>query len=123
MVRASNDLSKRARGRWGETLAVTHLRRLGYRIVDRNWTYRTAEVRGELDVVARHGDLVVFCEVKARRSGGYGGAVAAVDERKQQRIRALAAAWLSEHDGSLLDVRFDVIAIEGVSLEHYEAAF
>lgn len=117
------DQSKRARGRWGEARAASHYRSLGFDVVDRNWRSSVREVPGELDVIVRHGDLIVFSEVKARRSGGYGGAVAAVDEAKQGRIRALAEVWLRERELADIDVRFDVIAIDGVTLTHYEAAF
>ena len=105
-----HDRSNVARGRWGEALACRHLQRSGHRIVD-------------LDVVSFDGDVVVFSEVKARRRVGFGGAAAAVDDRKQQQIRSLAESWLRLH-GELIDrVRFDVIAIDGVHLTHLEAAF
>lgn len=117
------DQSRTARGRWGENLAATHLRRAGFTIVERNWSIRHARLRGELDIIARRDDLVVFCEVKARRSTGFGGAAAAVDQSKQTRIRALAAEWLRATSWSHLDVRFDVIAIDGTTLTHLEAAF
>lgn len=132
------DRSRQARGRWGEDLACRHLRGLGFEILDRNWRSPEPHVRGELDIVARHGDTLVFCEVKARRRSGYGGAASAVDERKQRQIRALAESWLRgvggtgaaspgegdrsagwEFDG----VRFDVIAIDGVRLDHLRSAF
>jgi putative endonuclease len=118
-----NDLSRRAFGRWGEDRAVRHFRREGYLIVDRNWRSPEREVGGELDVVAVRGGVVVFCEVKARRTEGYGGAAAAVDVVKQERIRALASSWLRIHGQRDHDVRFDVIAVEGVALTHHEAAF
>lgn len=113
------DLSRRARGRWGEDLAARHYRRAGFEVIDRNWRCR----HGELDLVARRGRLVVFCEVKARRSAAYGGPYAAVDGRKQRRIRRLAALWLVAHDVGPVDVRFDVAAITGVRLDVVEAAF
>jgi putative endonuclease len=115
------DLSKRARGAWGEDLAVRHYRAAGYEIVDRNWRCRI----GEIDVIATRGDTIVFCEVKARRGAGFGGAVAAVDHTKQRRLRRLAAMWLAEHrdDGPHRHVRFDVVAITGVAVEVFEAAF
>ena len=80
-------------------------------------------MRGELDIVARRDDLIVFCEVKARRGAGYGGAAIAVDHTKQERIRTLALSWLDDHGELDCDVRFDVITVEGTLLEHYEAAF
>jgi putative endonuclease len=115
------DWSGIARGRWGEDRAAARFRSLGFQVVDRNWRSTDPEQRGELDLVVRRGDLVVVCEVKARRYAGR--AVFAVDERKQGRLRSLAEAWLREHDAGDVDVRFDVIAIEGVRLVHYESAF
>jgi putative endonuclease len=115
------DLSKRARGAWGEDLAATSYRRDGFQVVDRNWRCPA----GELDLVLRRDDLVVFCEVKARRSEGFGGAVAAVDHRKQARVRRLGALWLAAHPDVAggLRVRFDVVTVTGTHLHRYEAAF
>jgi putative endonuclease len=113
------DLSKRARGIWGEERACTHYRRLGYAIVERNWRCE----HGEIDVVARLGDTVVFCEVKTRRSSDFGGGAAAVDRRKQHRLRRLAAAWLATREVHGVEVRFDVVAITGVDVELIEGAF
>jgi putative endonuclease len=115
----AKDLSNRARGQWGEDRAAAHYRRLGYAVVDRNWRCP----HGEIDLVVRIGDIVVFCEVKARRTGSFGGPVAAVDHRKQTRVRRTAAAWLAVHDLRRVDVRFDVVAITGVAVEVYEGAF
>ncbi len=118
-----HDRSNVARGRWGETWARRHLERLGHLIVDLNWRSPERHVRGELDIVSLHGDLVVFSEVKARRRSGFGGAAAAVDHRKQQQIRGLAESWLRLNGDRVERVRFDVIAIDGVHLTHHEAAF
>lgn len=117
------DRSNVARGRWGESLARRHLERAGHRIVDRNWRSPEPHVRGELDVVSVDGDAVVFTEVKARRRSGFGGAAAAVDDRKQQQIRSLAESWLRLHGDRFERVRFDVVAIDGVQVTHLEAAF
>lgn len=117
--RPGRDLARRARGRWGEDLAARHYRRAGFEVVDRNWRCR----HGEIDLVARRGRLLVFCEVKTRRTAAYGGPRSAVDARKQHRIRRLAAAWLAAHDVRGVDVRFDVAAITGVRLELIESAF
>lgn len=117
------DLSNRARGQWGERRASAHLRSLGFAIVDRNWRPSESGLRGDLDLVAVLDDLIVFCEVKARRDGRHGGAAAAVDRTKQQRVRRLAESWLREHGRADRDVRFDVIAVEGTILTHYPAAF
>ncbi len=115
------DWSSRARGRWGEERAAARYRALGFAVVARNWRSPERELPGELDVIARRDDLVVFCEVKARR--GHGRAVMAVDEAKQGRVRRLAEAWLRANAIDDVDVRFDVITVEGITVEHYEAAF
>lgn len=119
------DQSRRARGRWGEDRAVAHLRRSGIEIVARNWRSPEREVGGEIDLIARDpvADVVVFCEVKARRDGRHGGAVAAVGPAKQERIRSLAESWLRVSGEPAGGVRFDVIAIDGVALRHWTAAF
>jgi putative endonuclease len=117
------NLASRSRGRWGERRAAAHYRALGFEILALNWRSPVRELPGELDLVVARDRLLVFCEVKARQRSGYGGAARAVDEVKQARIRALAAAWLADHGGGDLDVRFDVIAIDGVTLTHLESAF
>jgi putative endonuclease len=116
-------MASRSRGRWGEARAAAHYRSMGFEIVDRNWRSPLRALPGELDLVLLRDDQLVFCEVKARHSSGYGGAAHAVDEAKQSRIRALAAAWLAANRLGHLDVRFDVIAIDGVTLTHHESAF
>ena len=113
------DRSKLARGRWGESLAARHYERLGFDVIDRNWRTRT----GELDLVLRRDDLLVFCEVKTRRTDRYGPPALAVDRGKQRRIRALAAEWLREHPTRGLEVRFDVVAITDNRIRRYEFAF
>lgn len=117
------DLSRTARGRWGEDLAVRHLSRLGYRIVDRNWRSPESHLPGELDVIASIDGGVVICEVKARRRGSVASAATAVGERKQAQIRSLAESWLRVTHVDPDFVRFDVIAIDGVRLTHIDGAF
>jgi putative endonuclease len=123
----SNDAGNRL-GRTGEELAAEHLLRLGYEIVERN--YRTRW--GELDIVARSGRTLAFCEVKTRRAGGRaGGPFDAVGPGKQARVRKMAGSWLIERrDRPYADViRFDAIGVTFdaagrlVSLEHLEGAF
>ena len=117
--RTRADLSKVARGRWGERRAATEYRRLGYEILATNW--RGPD--GELDLIVRRDGGVVFSEVKTRRSDRYGPAAAAVTPSKQRTIRALARTWLDEHQPVRSAVRFDVVAITGVHVEIIDAAF
>jgi putative endonuclease len=107
------------RGRQGEELAAAWYRRHGYEIVERNWRCPT----GEVDLIARRGGLLVVCEVKARRTDAFGPPAAAVGRVKQQRLRRLAAAWLATHDIHGVDVRFDVVAVTGTTVEVIEGAF
>ena len=99
--------AKDALGRYGEDLAVEHLRRQGLTIVARNWRCSA----GELDVIARDGDTLVVCEVKTRSSRAYGDPVEAVTPRKLRRLRGLALRWLDEQGIHVPDIRFDVIGI------------
>lgn len=113
------DLSKRARGAFGERLAATAYRRRGAEVIDRNWRTST----GELDLVVREGATYVFCEVKTRRSRRYGSPLEAVTAEKQQRIRRLAAQWLRAHEVHGVDIRFDVVSIVGTEIDLVERAF
>ncbi len=120
---ARRDLSNRARGNWGEARAAAHYRNLGFRVLDTGWRAPERELQGDIDLVLAQGGLIVFCEVKARRSSRYGGAATAVTATKQAQVRSLAESWLRVAGSPEVDVRFDVVAIDGVELTHYEAAF
>ncbi len=117
------DRSKIARGRWGEDRAATEYRRLGYRILARNWRCPA----GEIDLVVERDDVLVFSEVKTRASDRHGPASAAVTPTKQRRIRRLAMAWLDAHPavsrGARRRLRFDVVAIVGTQVTVIEGAF
>ncbi len=117
--RAEVDRSKLARGRWGEQLAAVHYRRLGYQVLDRNWRSST----GELDLIVERDGIIVFSEVKARRTDRYGPAAAAVGPDKQRRIRLLALEWLDAHRRRRDGIRFDVVAITGTDVVLIESAF
>jgi putative endonuclease len=107
------DLSRVARGRWGEDLAATHYRRHGFEVIGRNWRCE----HGEMDLVVQRGDLIVFCEVKTRRTQAYGSGFWAVNRTKQLRLRRIGSAWLRAHPHRSVQVRFDVAAITGVRIE------
>ncbi len=96
-----------ALGSHGEAIAATYLTDAGLRVLDRNWRCRD----GELDIVAREGTALVFCEVKTRRATGFGHPVEAVPAAKQRRLRTLAQRWLAAHAEHAPDVRFDVVGV------------
>jgi putative endonuclease len=122
---------RRRVGQIGERLAAQRLERSGYRVLERN--YRTRE--GEIDIVARRGQMLVFCEVKTivvrETDNGPAFALEAVRSAKRAKIRRLARSWMSERRGAagLRSVRFDAIGVtlssrgRVLSLEHVEAAF
>jgi putative endonuclease len=107
------------RGRRGEDLAAAWYGRNGYELVARNWRCAT----GEVDLIVRRGDLLVVCEVKARRTDAYGPPAAAVGRVKQLRLRRLAAEWLATTGVHGVDIRFDVVAVTGTGVEVIEGAF
>lgn len=97
----------RSVGDSGEDLACRHLEALGWEVVERNWRCR----EGELDVVARDAGVLVFCEVKTRRSLRFGAPVEAVTADKARRLRRLAWAWLAEHGQRGREFRIDVVGV------------
>jgi putative endonuclease len=113
-----------ATGAIGEGAALQAYRRRGYRLVARNWRCPL----GELDLVLERGDLLVVCEVKARRGLGFGEGWEAVDARKRRKIRSVTTAFLVATGARSASVRFDVasvlIAIDGsAEVEVFEDAF
>ena len=97
-----------ALGAYGELVAVRLLTDAGLQVLDRNWRCRS----GELDIVARDGSALVFCEVKTRRGTGFGHPAEAVTPAKRRRLRVLARAWLTAHDHHAPDLRFDVVGVQ-----------
>lgn len=96
-------------GRTAEKRAARFLRRSGYRIVETNYRNRI----GEIDIIARERDTLVFVEVKARRSARYGSPKHAVTQPKQRKITMTALAYLKETGQSQAKARFDVVAVHG----------
>ena len=99
--------AKDAVGRYGEDVAARHLREAGLVVLERNWRCP----RGEIDIVARDGDVLVVCEVKTRSGLAYGSPLEAVNRAKAARLRKLAALWLAERGMHPREVRFDVVAV------------
>lgn len=107
----------------GEEAATVAYRRRGYRVVARNWRCPL----GELDLILERRGVLVFCEVKSRRGGGYGGGYEAVTWRKQAKLRVLAEVFLRSGGDRPQVIRFDVasVAVRGdrSAVELFEDAF
>jgi putative endonuclease len=103
-----------------ERRAALHYRLRGYRILATNaWAGGN-----EVDVVARRGRALVFCEVKERARDDFGTPAEFVNPEKQRRVRRAAEAWLAARpDPAELDVRFDVVAVAGGRLKRITGAF
>jgi putative endonuclease len=112
-------VARQALGKTGEDLAAAELERRGYAVLARR--YRTRH--GEIDIVARDDETLVFVEVKFRVSGECGMAAEAVTRDKQRRLGSMAADYLARHDLSDVACRFDVVAIDGDVLTVIEDAF
>jgi len=110
-------------GELGETLACDELRRRGYAILERR--YRTRY--GEIDVVARHGEVLVFVEVKTRVSDAFGSGAEAVTGYKQRRVARMAADFLARRRIQDRPCRFDVVSVavgqERPKIEVFVGAF
>jgi len=98
---------QRSLGDRGEDLAAVLLKKQGYKIMERN--YRTP--LGEIDLIARHGKVLVFIEVKTRASARFGAGQEAVHYGKQARYRKLAEYYLKQNRLGEIAVRFDVVGI------------
>lgn len=102
-----------------ERAAGTYLEQQGYVVLEYNYRCRL----GEIDVIAKDGDCLVFCEVKYRAGKSAGNPLEAVDTRKQQTIFRCAMYYLTERNVGDVPCRFDVIGIEGGKMLHIKNAF
>jgi putative endonuclease len=115
---------RRAVGAYGERVAARHLQDQGLVVLDRNW--RCPD--GEVDLILRDGDDLVFCEVKTRRGPIFGSPAAAVDHRKVRKLRQLALRWLDQSGIHPREIRFDVVEVlpqlrGAPQVAHIRAAF
>lgn len=109
------------RGNYGERLAATYLEQKGYAILERNYRYR----RAEIDIIAQHGDSLIFIEVKARTHNSYGFPEEAVDNKKAAMIMMAADQYIYEKQWQS-DIRFDIVSIDlnaSNSITHFEDVF
>jgi len=114
----------RALGRAGEDIACEYLERKNYTIVARGFRL----FRGEIDIVARDGDTLVFVEVKTRADESHGRPEESVTPGKQRQIRRIAQGYLVTHPAPGVNCRFDVVSIlyrapDDYRLEHFVDAF
>ncbi len=94
-------------GRAGEELAAQYLRDKGYSILDRNWRCD----QGEIDIIARQQNEVVFVEVKTRSGLKFGHPFEAITSAKLARMNRLAYAWCAQTSDRVPRIRVDVIAV------------
>ncbi|HHT2831046.1 YraN family protein [Klebsiella aerogenes] len=115
-----SQLSKQTGDAW-ESQARRWLERHGLRFIAAN----AREHGGEIDLIMRDGAVIVFVEVRYRRSASYGDAAASVTPQKQQRLLKAARLWLSRQNGSFdtVDCRFDVVAFTGIDIQWLKNAF
>jgi putative endonuclease len=103
-----NGLGRIRTGKKGEDIAVTYLKSAGYRIIERNYKC----LFGEIDIVAKDGNTVVFVEVKSRKSEEFGDPQVAVGLEKQKKISKISLNYLEEKKIYPCNARFDVVAIK-----------
>lgn len=108
MAKREKDHYRQIIGAWGEHQAAGFLLEHGLQILEKN--FRTSE--GEIDLIAKDGDEIVFVEVKTRTNQNFGFPEEAVTDEKLEHLNAAAELYLTEHLDAV-DWRIDVIAIQG----------
>ncbi len=112
-------------GSAGEILATSYLKKLGYKIIEKNFRLRY----GEIDIIAKDRDCICFIEVKTRTSDKFIAPFESVNKKKQKKIIALANMWLSNKGLNHLRCRFDIISLlldkkySVIEMEHIKDAF
>ena len=112
--------NKRVIGAMNEELAALYLAKQGISIIERNYRKRS----GEIDIIAKDGEYLVFCEVKYRSSEEAGGAFYSITAEKQKQIAKIAKAYMAQrhiHPESLC--RFDCVLIDGDEISHIKNAW
>jgi putative endonuclease len=101
-------MKRKTTGMIGEKLAADFLTRQGYEIIGKN--YRCKE--GEIDIIAKDGEFLVFVEVRAKNNRNFGSPEESVTARKKAHLRNAAARYLENHDNLLPEWRIDFVAVE-----------
>lgn len=99
---------RRRLGQWGENVAAIHLEASGLALVERNWRCRG----GEIDLVARDGETIVFVEVKTRRGREFGAPEEALTAHKARKLLQLGEIYMAEHELDDVNWRIDLVAVE-----------
>jgi len=115
--------STKETGDLGEAIATKFLRDRGMEILETNYRFE----RGEIDIVGREGEILVFVEVKLRHNDSYGDAEYAVTSRKQRQLKRVAEGYYHERELQSQECRFDVVAImmhdRKPEIRYYKNAF
>lgn len=109
-------LSTNIVGRKYEAIATNFLKEKGYEILENNWT----SVLGELDIIAKDGNYIVFVEVKYRTSAKFGRPIEAITPHKLMKLRQNATLYLKKKKKLNNNVRFDAIEILGDEIRHIQ---
>ena len=113
-----NKSKNRSKGSAGEEIAVDYLKKLGFKILERNWHYSR---NSEIDIIAKDKDTIVFAEVKTRSNENCGHPLEAINQTKLKRIYSAALAYLQQTEESYKRYRIDVISVigfENPKIEH-----
>lgn len=109
-------------GKTSEIIATNYLKKKGYKIIKTNYKNKI----GEIDIIAKDKDYIVFVEVKARMSRAFGDPFEAINTQKQIKIRNVASLYLMKNKLIEVNCRFDAIAVLGEKdedIRHIENAF
>ena len=113
-------MNRRKEGAYYENLVAEYLKTQGYEILEKNYRCRI----GEIDLIAKEGETLVFVEVKYRKTKRAGYALEAIDSRKAGQVRRVAAVYLYEHGfPESAACRFDAVGIDGEQITHLKNAF
>ncbi len=126
-------------GNYGEKEALRYLQSVGMHIIETNYTLRRqpktkgskfhskGNILGEIDIIAKENDLLVFIEVKWRSNDRFGRPIEAVTPTKQRRLRLLGEAYIAIEKPHFSKARFDVVGLIGfhpyLKIEHIRNAF
>ena len=112
-------MQKNIYGKRSEIIASQFLKEKGYKIIAVNYKNKI----GEIDIIAKDKNAIVFVEVKFRESVAFGYPMEAVDVRKQNKIRRVATIYLKQNSLFDEEIRFDILSVLGEEITHIENAF